>query len=132
MSDPVAAVHALYRALEAGVHGEALRAFFTDDATTTERPNLVKPRGGSNALEHMLAASTAGAGLLEKQTYLVGHVHTIGDEVIVRAVWTGVIGRDVGAFRRGQELRAHLAQFFLVRDGKIARIETYDCYDPLP
>ena len=40
------------------------------------------------------------------------------------------MARDVGLFRAGQELVAHIAQFVRVRDGRVASIETYDCYEP--
>ena len=45
---------------------------------------------------------------------------------------TGEIARDFGPFRRGQTLTAHIAQFIETRDGRICRIETYDCYEPFP
>ena len=32
---------------------------------------------------------------------------------------------------RVAELRAQVAQFFLVEGGLISRIESFDCYDPL-
>ena len=38
-------VRSLYDAIESGAHGEAPKPHFTDDATTVERPNLIKPRG---------------------------------------------------------------------------------------
>ena len=44
--------------------------------------------------------------------------------------WRGRIAGDVGPFREGQELTAHIAQFIETRDGRVARIETYDCYEP--
>lgn len=33
-------------------------------------------------------------------------------------------------FRAGQTLTAHIAQFISTRDGRIASIETFDCYEP--
>ncbi len=128
---PADAVHALYRALEAGEHGEALRAYFTEDATTLEHPNLLKPRGATAALPEMLAASSAGAGLLREQRYLVRSIHEGPDSsVIARVRWSATIGKSLGPFREGQTLRAELAQFILVREGRVAAIETFDCYEP--
>ena len=37
---------------------------------------------------------------------------------------------DVGDLSAGQQLTAHVAQFVSVREGKIASVETYDCYQP--
>jgi ketosteroid isomerase-like protein len=52
--------------------------------------------------------------------------------VIARVTWSAEIGRDRGPFRAGQRLTAHLAQFITVREGRIIRLETYDCYEPFP
>lgn len=127
---PIALVHALHSALSNGEHGEALRPLFTDDAVTIERPNLVKPTGAVSGLDQMLAASSAGAGLLSRQTYEVHPAIEQGSLAIVRLTWTGEVARGIGPFRRGQKLTAHIAQFVETRDGRISRIETYDCYGP--
>jgi hypothetical protein len=127
---PINVARALYGALEAGVHGNALRDLFTPDASTVEQPNLIKPRGAMIALDQILSNSTAGAGLLAQQRYdLIGAVAN-DDLAILRLLWTGTIARDAGPFRAGQQLRAHIAQFVSTRDGRISKIETYDCYEP--
>lgn len=130
-STPSDAVRRLYGALESGLKGDALRPYFTSDATTIERPNLIKPRGASAWLEQMLAASVAGAGLLAAQKYDVRSILEVGSLAIVRVTWTGTIARAVGSFREGQVLTAHIAQFVETRDGLVASIETFDCYEPL-
>ncbi len=127
---PEAAVRALYAALERGDHGEALRPCFTEDAYTLERPNLIKPNGARTVLEAMLRESQAGANLLAEQHYEVHSLIEAGSLVIVRATWKATIGQSVGGLTQGQELVAHLAQFIEVRDGRVASIETYDCYEP--
>lgn len=126
---PLEIARALHAALEAGKHGEELRALFTPDASTLEHPNLIKPSGASVPLDRMLAASSAGAGLLAKQTYAVRSAIAHGNLAILRLVWTGVIARDAGPFRAGQVLTAHIAQFIETRDGCVACIETFDCYE---
>ena len=55
-----------------------------------------------------------------------------GERAAVRASWSGVVGVDRGPFAAGTELSCVMAGFLTVRDGKIARHETYDCYPPLP
>jgi hypothetical protein len=127
---PITVARALHRALEAGVHGNALRDFFTPDASTIERPNLIKPRGAAVSLEEMMSNSTAGAGLLAQQRYELIDAVAHDDLAILRLLWTGTIARDVGPFRAGQQLRAHIAQFVSTRDGRISKIETYDCFEP--
>ena len=127
---PLEIARDLHRALEAGKSGAELRALFTDDAKTVERPNLIKPAGGVATLERMLAAAASGAELLAQQSYTVHHELELGNLAILRLTWTGVIRRSVGPFREGQELKAHVAQFIETRDGRIASIETFDCYEP--
>lgn len=130
MTDALTLVRDLHHAIESGAHGEDLRPHFTDDAETVERPNLISPRGRVAPLEQMLAASTAGAGLLSKQHYDVWSEQVVGDTVIVRLTWTGTVAADAGPFHAGQELTSHIAQFVSTRDDRITRIETYDCYEP--
>jgi ketosteroid isomerase-like protein len=131
-SSPIQIARALHAALEAGTHGAALRSHFTEDAVTVEHPNLIKPAGASTALDRMMEASTAGARMLARQSYAVHAAIEHGALAILRLTWTGVIARAVGPFREGQVLTAHIAQFVETRDGRVARIETYDCYEPFP
>jgi len=42
-----------------------------------------------------------------------------------------VVGEAVGPFAAGQELVAHIAQWLEVRDGRVARLESWDCYEPM-
>lgn len=129
-SSSLTVVTALYRALEAGKQGAELSELFTDDMVMVERPNLIKPTGARATRSHMLANSAAGASLLSRQKFDVHSAISHGDTVIVRLLWTGTIARDVAPFHAGQELTAHVAQFIQLKDGQIASIETYDCYEP--
>lgn len=129
-NSPIAIARQLHAALEAGRHGQALSSLFTEDALTVERPNLIKPSGARTELAGMLQASTIGAGLLAKQSYAVHSALEHGSLAILRLTWTGEIAKDIGPFRQGQVLTAHIAQFIDTRDGRIASIETYDCYEP--
>lgn len=127
---PIAIARDLYDAIEAGKHGAELRAFFTADAVTVERPNLLKPAGARTELEDMVEAASAGASLLAWQSYEVRSAIELGTLAVLRVTWTGEIARDVGAFRKGQKLTAHIAQFIETRGCLVAGIETYDCYEP--
>jgi pimeloyl-ACP methyl ester carboxylesterase len=127
---PISIARSLHAALEAGKHGEELRPFFTADAVTIEHPNALKAAGATTDLEKMLSASAVGAAILAKQSYDVHSTIEQGSLAILRLTWTGEIARDVGPFRKGQVLTAHIAQFIETRDGRVARIETYDCYEP--
>ncbi|MBB1151644.1 nuclear transport factor 2 family protein [Amycolatopsis dendrobii] len=128
--DPVALATSLLRALEAGQCGEDLREHFAPTASTVEHPNRLKPEGARANLDQMLAASEAGAGLMSSQRYEVRSAVAAGDTAILRLTWSGVIARDAGPFRRGDELVAHIAQFVETAGGAITSIETFDCYEP--
>ena len=121
-------VRDLYSSIESGAPLSA--EHFTPDAETIERPNLIKPRGAHSPLATMLANSAAGAGLLASQRYEIESLMELDDLVVARLTWTGTVAKAVGPFRDGHELAAHIAQFITFRDGLIARIETYDCYEP--
>jgi hypothetical protein len=128
--DPIAVATSLLRALEAGLYGEDLRKYFAPSALTIEHPNRLKPEGARITLDQMLAASEVGAGLLSSQRYDVRSAAAVGDTAILRLTWRGVIARDAGPLRHGDELVAHIAQFVETADGLITSIETYDCYEP--
>jgi ketosteroid isomerase-like protein len=129
-SSNVAAALALPRALEAGGHGDELRQLYAKTVVSIEHPNPISPRGSIADLDHIVAASTAGAALLSSQRYAIRDVREVGDLVIFRYTWTGVIAEDRGPFRSGQRLTAHVAAFATITDGRISHFETYDCYEP--
>ncbi len=64
------------------------------------------------------------------QSYEVRSAIEQGSLAVLRVTWTGEIARDLGPFRKGQKLTAHIAQFVETREGRVASIETYDCYEP--
>lgn len=127
---PISVARRLYDALGAGKHGEELRPLFAADAVVVEMPNLLKPAGSRAELEDMVRARSVGASFLAWQSYEVRSAIEHGPLAVLRVTWTAEIARDVGAFRKGQKLKAHLAQFIETRDGLVAGIETYDCYEP--
>jgi ketosteroid isomerase-like protein len=130
MALPIETAAALHTAIELGRVGPELEDLFTEEATVTEYPNLVKPTGGTANLSQLLAASRAGARLLSAQRYDVHHAASHGNTAIMRLTWSGTVAADVGRFVAGQQLTAHIAQFLTVRDGRISAVATYDCYEP--
>ncbi len=119
-----------YDALAAGAAGEDLRHHLAPDVVVTEHPNAIAPAGAVRDLEEMLDASVRGAGLLAWQRYDVREIEAHGDRVIARLDWSGEVAREAGPFAAGQVLRARVAQFARVADGRIRELETYDCYEP--
>jgi hypothetical protein len=62
--------------------------------------------------------------MLACQSYDVHERVAAGDTIAARTTWHGRL-------KNGQDLTAHIATFTQVRDGKIYRHATYDCYEPL-
>ena len=130
VSDQQASVIELMQALESGVHGDELRAFFHDDAEQIEYPSLVDPRVGRRGLEGMIAASELGAGMLTLQRYDVNRWIESENTVVCQAEWHAELAKDAGSLRRGQRLHTYSVLIFTFRDDKIIRQEAYDCYEP--
>ena len=42
----------------------------------------------------------------------------------------GVLAVDVGSLRAGMEMKAALAMFFEIREGRVRRQRNYDCFEP--
>lgn len=53
-----------------------------------------------------------------------------GDKVAVEAIFRATFKVDIMGLRAGQTMTARFAMFFEMRDGKIARHHTYDCFEP--
>ncbi len=111
---------------------EELREIVQPDAVFIEHPNPIVPRGAERSPEQMLAGFRAGRALLSDQQMEILDVIVDGDRAAVRATWRGVVGADRGPFTAGTELTCVMGGFVTVREGKVARHETYDCYPPLP
>ena len=127
-NSPIELTRRLYAVLEAGALHE-LDELFSPDATTVERPNLVRPLGATLTRAEILAGARSGASVMVRQRYDVHSEIRDGDLAIVRLTWTGEVGRDIGPFREGHVLTAHIAQFVETRDGRITKIETFDCFE---
>ena len=130
VADPIAVALAFHRAVEEGHHGEDLRGLVDPGVVLVEHPNPVTPRGARSGWAEMLAQSRAGAELLARQHYDVHDASALGDTAVLRLTWTGEVAADRGPFRAGQRLTAEIAQFVTVAQGRITRIETFDCYHP--
>ena len=130
VSDQQALVIELMQALESGVHGNALRRFFHDEAEQIEYPSLVDPRVGNRGLDGMIAASELGAGMLAFQRYDVSRWIESDDTVVCQAQWHAELAKDAGPLRKGQRLHTYSVLIFTFRDDKIIRQEAYDCYAP--
>jgi ketosteroid isomerase-like protein len=103
---------------------DKLAAIVHPDVRFSEMPNLINPEGSERDREAALAGLEKGRALLARQSYDVLARISDGDTIAARVTWHGLLAN-------GQELTAHIATFTQVRDGKIFRHATYDCYEPL-
>ena len=81
----------------------ALARVLHPEAHISELPNLINRDGTERDVHEVVRA---------------------GDTIAARTTWYGKIAAT------GQELTAHIATFTQVRDGKVFRHATYDCYEP--
>jgi ketosteroid isomerase-like protein len=100
------------------------------DVRFVERPNLVNPKGGERDAAAVRAGIAAGRQLLAWQSYEVRDHVGDGDTVVTRMRWTGELAIDAGPWPKGTRLSAWCVAHYRLTDGRIARIEQHDCYDP--
>jgi ketosteroid isomerase-like protein len=131
MSDEVAVVRRYYEIVsDLESSEEDLRAILHPDVQIHEYPNAISPRGSVRNREEAISAFLAGKELLSAQEFDVHEAFSSADRVAVRATWRATLATGVGSIPAGRELVAHVAALLTVRDGKIRRHETFDCYDP--
>lgn len=122
----------LYAAIEAGATGDDLAAFWHPDAEQIEYPSVMRPTGHRRSLAQMLEGSQLGVKIVRDQHYDVHTVIQQGDQVAVQLTWAATVAADLGRITAGTTLVAHVAAFYVFRDGLILRQSSYDCYEPLP
>ena len=129
--DPAAAVtHYFSVVADLASTEDDLRKVLHPDVVLVEHPNAIRPQGAETDLEACVSGFLAGKSLLSHQAIDVHDLVVDGDQVAVRSTWRGTVANDAGPLKAGTTLTAHMAGFLTVRDGLIARHETYDCYEP--
>lgn len=97
-----------------------------------EWPNAISPSGSERDRASSLRSIAASRALLSQQRFEV-HGHVVSDDVVAsRITWRGRLAADAGPLPAGAELVAHISQHTTLRDGRIWRTESFDCYEPLP
>ena len=102
------------------------------DFTFREWPNAISPAGSERDRETSLRSIAVSRTLLAHQSFEV-HEHVAqGDTVASRMTWRGRVAMDAGPLKAGTDLTAHISQHTTVRDGRIWRTESFDCYESWP
>jgi len=131
MTEPIAIVERYLKAIEDGATGEALAAFFTSDAVQEEFPNRVLPMGKRRDLAAILDAAERGQKAVAAQRFEILSIVASGSQVAAEVQWTATLAVPFGTLAAGDKMRARIALFLEIRDGRIAVQRNYDCYDPL-
>jgi ketosteroid isomerase-like protein len=131
MSGEVNVVRRYYEIVsDLGSTTDDLRAVLHEDVQIHEHPNALSPNGSVRDRDAAVAAFNAGKELLSEQSFDVHEAFSSGDRVAVRATWRGTLAKNAGDLPAGRELVAQIAALLTVKDGRIRRHETFDCYEP--
>jgi ketosteroid isomerase-like protein len=117
-------------ALEAGVIGDDLAAFFSPDIEQIEFPNRLVPTGARRGRSEMLEGALRGQKVLREQRYQVEHAFADGNAVVLEVLWVGTLAIDRGNVPAGSEMRAHFAVVLELSEGRITAQRNYDCFEP--
>ena len=117
-------------AVEQGAKAEALLQFFHPEVIQHEYPNRLFPQGAHRDARALREASERGQQVLSAQRYQILNAVEMGDHVALELDWTGTLAVALGSLPVGGTLHAMIGQFLTFRDGRIASIRNYDCYDP--
>jgi len=125
---PLEAVRRLIEATTATEPDEAAAsALLAPDLQHVTHPNAFFPTGAVEDREAMLTAARLGRAQMASQHWEIHEIaETSAGAVVVRATFTGVLVQGFGV-----TLKAEVAAFYTVREGRVSRIETFNCFYPL-
>lgn len=129
LADTATFVRTYLAAISNGATGPRLAAFFDPEIVQEEFPNRLAPAGATRNLADILEAAERGKKVMKSQVYDVKTFMAGGDRVALEVVWTGTLAAAVGTLQAGDEMKARLAMFLELRNGKIFRQRNYDCFD---
>lgn len=96
-----------------------------------EFPNAIAKNGQERGIDGCREGLEKGKKILSHQKMdVTGHFES-GSYLNVEAKWSGTMALDIGPFKKGQVMKAHLCMVFEFKDGRIFRQRNYDCYEPL-
>jgi ketosteroid isomerase-like protein len=113
-----------------GVDEAEVAELLDPELELVEHPNSISPTGSRTDRAGALAGLRAGRELLAEQSFVITALMVDEDRVALQATWSGVTAHDRGPLAAGTRLMAEIGAFVTVRDGRILRHETYDCYLP--
>ncbi len=103
---------------------------FCPDVEQRELPNQLVKNGATRDLAALMASGEKGKQVLVSENYEIVSALEQGDRLALEAIWTGILAVPLGSIPAGGTMRAHLGMFFTFRDGRIATLHNYDCFEP--
>ena len=128
-SEMLAVARRYLRAIEDGATTE-LRQFLTTDFVQREWPNPMSPDGAERNLPEVIQAAEHGRKVVGDQVFQIATEAVDGDRVILEVNWSARLEVDFPDSPAGTRIRARIAVFLLIRDGKVAAQQNYDVYLP--
>lgn len=117
-------------ALSEQVTGEELGRFFHDQVEQIEYPNRLTPEGAKRDKAALFAGAESGKRVTSNQRYEVKSIVAAGDLIAAEVEWSCTLEVPLGKLASGDTMRAHLAMFITLEDGRIRSLRNYDCFDP--
>ncbi len=108
----------------------SLRHHLTTDFVQREWPNPMSPTGAIRNLPEVLQAAEQGQQVVTAQVFQIASEAVDGDRVILEVNWSATLRVDFPEAPAGTRIRARMAVFLLIRDGKVAAQHNYDAYLP--
>lgn len=128
MSEAARFVRAYLASIEAG--NTQVEEWYAPDAIQIEWPNKLAPTGAERDLEGLREAAQRGRKIVERQWYEVTNLVADHERCAVEAIFRATFKTDRPDLLRGEIMEARFAMFFELRNGKIHRHTTYDCFIP--
>lgn len=128
-SEKIGVAHQFIKAIEMS-ELDSLVALCCADVQQIEWPNRISDSGNVRDLAALVDGFERGRNLLSRQNYEVKSTLTSQHGVALELEWRGVLAVALGNLAAGEEMVAHIAMFMTFRDGKIASIHNYDCFEP--
>ena len=107
-----------------------LKRFYHPDIEQIEFPNAITKTTAVRNLSALKEGAEKGAAIMSKETYEIKNLFSIGEVVILEAIWKGTLSISIGNIPAGGQMEANFAQFFEFKTGKIYRQRNYDCFNP--
>lgn len=127
---PASFVKRYLEAIGNGATGPKLAAFFDPEAVQEEFPSRIAPAGASRDLKAILDVAERDKKLMKTQTFEVKTLMAGGDRIAIEIAWSGTLATALGTIPAATELRARIAMFLEMRNGRILRQRRYDCFEP--